>query len=174
MMMKLSFLFFLQAIALTPFYENLNQYYEQQNYICEQVLDGDTVKLRGNGKSIKLRLAYIDTPELNQSSLDGVPVGKMITHYLRQLIEGEVVSVRLLKRDIYGRWLGEVYWGNQFINLLLIERGFAVLYPKAIFRSRIQMRKFLQAYSDARRHNLGIWKTVGMMNPYHFRKMSKK
>ena len=68
----------------------------------------------------------------------------------------------------------ELYFKEHFINLLLVEKGLSVLYPRAIFRSRVQKRKFMQAYFVALSNKVGVWKTSGLMNPYHYRKMSKK
>lgn len=161
-------------IMLSPFYNEKKQISQWHYLKCIKVIDGDTIVLLKNGKNIKVRLAYIDAPELTQNSIDGVPVGLMITNFLQNLIQDKVVKVRFLKRDIYHRWLGEVYIGKYFINLVMLKKGLCILYPLAIFRNLSQKDKFLAGFHKAFNNNIGIWKTKGILNPYHFRKLSRK
>lgn len=170
---KLLIIIIIPAI-IAPLFNTKSRTSQWFYFKCVKVIDGDTLILRRNQKEIRVRLAYIDAPELMQSSLDGVAVGKMITEFLQQLLQGKVVKVKLLKRDIYHRWLGEVYWNNYFINLLLIEKGLSILYPLATFRSLSQKQKFLAGFYFAMQRRVGIWKTKGILNPYYFRKLSRK
>jgi micrococcal nuclease len=145
-----------------------------KDYDCIEVLDGDTLIVTRNEKVYRVRLAYIDAPEKSQKSLEGVPVGKQITAYLRKNLLGKTVQLKVLGRDIYGRLLAEVYFKGKFVNYHLVNRGLAVLYSRSRFQTRRQKREFLQAYYLAQDNRAGIWKTQGIMNPYHYRKINKK
>lgn len=93
------------------------------------VYDGDTVTadvdlglhvwLRGE----KLRLIRIDTPELRGSER---ALGLAARDFLRDLVLGEYVWIKTVKRGKYGRYLAEVWLDDgRNINDLLLEVGHA-------------------------------------------------
>lgn len=92
-----------------------------------RVIDGDTLYANvdlGFRMTIQItvRLLGINTPELNTDA------GKMVRDYMRTLLEGQKIVLKTHKdpKDKYGRWLGEIYANDVFINELLVEKNYAV------------------------------------------------
>jgi micrococcal nuclease len=100
------------------------------------VYDGDTIT--GNidlgfnikKEKVKLRLARIDTPEIRTKDLDEKERGYAARDYLRELLEQYPVFVTTTKKGKYGRWICELYIGNENIsenvNDMLVKNGHAV------------------------------------------------
>jgi len=105
--------------------------------IVERVVDGDTLLLRIDlgfqvFKEQRVRLAEIDTPSLDE------PKGKEAHKYVRdQLARIDFVMVKTNKIDIYGRYVGHVFYSfkekdkdaiftkGQYLNQELVEKGLA-------------------------------------------------
>ena len=90
-------------------------------------MDGDTIVVRLDGRSERVRYIGVDTPE---SVKPGEPVecyALAASHFNERLVEGE--RVRLVfdaeRRDTYGRLLAYVYLGDRFVNAELVRRGYA-------------------------------------------------
>src|SRR5204863_2603564 len=96
-----------------------------------RVVDGDTIAVSVNGRTEKVRLIGIDTPE---SVKPGTPVQCFAlaasTRTKALLPKGS--AVRLVRdveeRDRYGRLLAYVYRARDdlFVNLALVREGYAV------------------------------------------------
>ena len=114
----------------------------------ERVLDGDTVELE-DGR--KVRLANINTPEKKLAYSD------LAKNYLIEFTD-ESVELEDLGADKYGRTLGRLYFNNKYINLEIVERGFAHSY--LVFDG--EEREFSKAEEKARDGKIGIWE----LSPY--------
>jgi endonuclease YncB( thermonuclease family) len=113
------------------------------------VIDGDTFIL-SDGR--KVRLIGMDTPERWQ------PYYNEAKSHMMKLVFGK--EVRLIKdtseTDKYGRLLRYVYIGDEFINLKLVEEGYArvlTVPPDVKYRDI-----FINAEQNARSKKLGLWK----------------
>jgi micrococcal nuclease len=87
-----------------------------------RVVDGDTIVVAiGAGRSAKVRLIGIDTPERDECMY------REATERLRALVAG--TSVRLVRdvseTDRYGRLLRYVYARDSFVNAMMVSEGFA-------------------------------------------------
>jgi micrococcal nuclease len=104
-----------------------------------KVVDGDTIDVEIDlGFKIfsrqRLRLARIDTPEMN----DPDPLKRARAQQARDLVMKEVlggpVVVDTKKTDVYGRWLAEVTYGAmdfpppKNLSNVLLAAGLADLY----------------------------------------------
>jgi len=130
-----------------------NDYIQDGIFTVEYVHDGDTLRLE-NGEWV--RLTGIDTPERGEYYYEEA------TDRLRELVEGEQVFLEsdIENRDIYNRLLRYIYLDDLFVNLILVEEGFARAYP---FEPNIRYEdEFAEAEERARENNLGIW---GEENP---------
>lgn len=84
--------------------------------IVERVIDGDTLLLRIDlgfavFKEQRLRLAGIDTPPIDQ------PKGREAAKYVRdRLARVNFVMVKTNKIDIYGRYIGHVFYSFSNLN----------------------------------------------------------
>ena len=98
-----------------------------------KVYDGDTITVDfdlGFGILIrkqKIRLLGINTPEIRGPEK---PQGIISRDALRQRILGKVVTIKTSKdkKGKYGRWLGEVFIGEENINQWLITEGYGKEY----------------------------------------------
>ncbi len=73
-----------------------------------KIIDGDTFKTASRKKPI--RLANVDAPELKN------PGGAAAKKRLAALIQGEVVTVDTVARDVYGRAVANVKLGRRSVN----------------------------------------------------------
>jgi len=125
-----------------------------------KVIDGDTIHLESkNISKIKIRLADIDTPELNQ------PYGKKSKKILETLILGEEVMIKKVGVDRYKRVIGIVMKDNLDVNHFLVINGHAWCYDYYNKRHIIKI-----AESIAKRKKIGIWKNQNAIPPWEWRK----
>lgn len=101
----------------------------------DSVYDGDTITCTldlGFGlrmENQKIRLFGIDTPELRGKER---PEGLVSRNALQSRIDGAGgwVEIRTIKdkKGKFGRWLGEIFIGEENINQWLVDRGLARVY----------------------------------------------
>ena len=93
-----------------------------------QVYDGDTITI---GKSEKVRLMCIDTPEIRNNSHGNADTINAIKSrdYLRSLILGQDVTVVRYGKDYYKRTLARIYLKDgREVNQIMVEQKMAVKY----------------------------------------------
>jgi micrococcal nuclease len=132
---------------------------EDNIYIVERVIDGDTLSL-SSGQTV--RYIGIDTPE-NPNRKDEECFALNAYNKNRELVEGQKVYLEkdVSETDRYGRLLRYVWLVNEnnekkaFVNELLIEEGYAVVltYPPDIK----YQDDFRLAEIEAKEKNLGLW-----------------
>jgi endonuclease YncB( thermonuclease family) len=114
------------------------------------VADGDTITvLHVNGDTktpVKVRLAGIDTPEKAQD------YGAKAKKALSSQIHGESVKVVYTEKDRYGRTIGDVYWGNHWINYEMVAAGWAWHY-----KQYSKDKRLADAEVTARKGRKGLW-----------------
>jgi micrococcal nuclease len=124
-----------------------------------RVVDGDTIRVRLDGRTERVRYIGVDTPE---SVKPGTPVqcfAKRASAFNKRLVAGE--RVRLVRdaeeRDRYGRLLAYVYRtrDNLFINATLVTGGYAV--PLTIPPNVAHADEFRTLAAVARRKGRGLW-----------------
>jgi endonuclease YncB( thermonuclease family) len=133
---------------------------------CEvaSVHDGDTVRVRCEGRRLKIRLYCIDTPEIAQR-----PWGIESRNVLRAMIRdaGGRVTVREHGKDRYGRVIGELIAGDHVLNVGLVRGGFAAVYTKYCPRRATQ---YWAAERQAKSARVGIWSKPGLhQRPWEYR-----
>lgn len=133
------------------------------------VNDGDTVSVLVKGRQDKVRLIGIDAPEIGQK-----PWGEEARRGLESVIASSSWKVRLEydveRADQYGRILAYIWTTDgKLINLLMLERGHAMLYtvpPNVKYTGQ-----FRQAQEEARARRIGIWSENGLgEKPRDYRK----
>ena len=128
--------------------------------------DGDTLTVELNGKKEKVRLVGVDTAEIAQGYW-----GEEARKYVENLTKGKTLKLEtdIQERDMYGRILGYVFIDDKFLNLMLLEDGYAMLltYPPNVK----YVYKFTEAQKKAREAGKGIWnpKKGLTQSPYDFR-----
>jgi endonuclease YncB( thermonuclease family) len=125
--------------------------------------DGDTVRVDQAGRTITVRLACVDAPELAQS-----PYGQEARRYLRlRLPIGSPVTLVVKATDRYGRTVAEVI-GELNLGLALVEDGQAFAYRH--YLGQCNAREYLDAETRASRHRSGVWQVPGgITRPWDFR-----
>lgn len=79
-----------------------------------KVIDGDTFMTASRKNPV--RLANVDAPE------KGTRGGGAATKALRDMIQGETVSIGTVARDSYGRSVANVKLGRQSVNKAIGEK----------------------------------------------------
>jgi len=83
-----------------------------------KVVDGDTIKMLDRDfQSVLIQLNGVDAPELPQE------FGEQARDALAKRLEDKVVRVVVAERDELNRIAGEVFDGNESINVWVIEQG---------------------------------------------------
>ncbi|KAF0719799.1 Aste57867_798 [Aphanomyces stellatus] len=141
------------------------------------VSDGDTFRLRHmpwltgvgsyDGKkltenTLQIRLAGIDTPEIAHFGKPCQPYAKEAKAQLTSMLQGRIVTVRLLRRDQYGRAVCMVTYGTwpfsyQNVSEELLKFGLARVYRLggAAYGGLLDTFNALEAEAQAAR--LHIW-----------------
>jgi len=136
---------------------------EQFNGKVSKVIDGDTIWVRSDSTTVKVRLSYIDAPELKQM------FGMQSKKYLTSLVLDKNVEIHSYRRDRYKRVIGEVYIHNNnesvFINAKLLKSGHAWVYK------RYRKNPYLMNLENfARMKKNGIWNLDNPKEPWKYRK----
>ena len=97
------------------------------------IADGDTIKI----KTEKIRLLFIDAPELKQTCYNSFKekynCGLKSKEFLVSYIKNQKVHCNFKERDRYKRILGVCFVEEKTeknINLAMIENGWAVIYKR--------------------------------------------
>jgi micrococcal nuclease len=124
-----------------------------------RVVDGDTIRVRLDGRTERVRYIGVDTPE---SVKPGTPVqcfAKRAAAANAALVAGR--SVRLVgdveQRDRYGRLLAYVYRepDGAFVNAQLVRDGYAR--TLTIAPNVAHARQFARLAQTARESGRGLW-----------------
>lgn len=131
------------------------------------VHDGDSLHVRdGRGQRRRIRLAFIDAPELGQAH------GHNSRNGLRARLEGRQVRVTLWEKDRYRRWVASVHLDGEDMALWQLQQGAAWHY-RSVARSR-QSRSDYAHYAaaevSARHFNRGLWRDAQPTPPWRFRR----
>src|SRR5689334_15214641 len=86
---------------------------------ASRIIDGDTLLMRIEKDTVKVRIEGIDPPEKGQ------PFGTASKEALAALVAGKALDVAPLNKDRYGRTLAHIYTGSADVGLELIHQGLA-------------------------------------------------
>ena len=127
-----------------------------------RVIDGDTVHAVHNGEKIKIRLAEIDAPEMDQ------PFGQKSKSYLSDLLRNKSVTFISNGKGSWGRVLATIYANQTNVNNSMVKFGMAWVYDKYV--------KNYDLYKDqnlAKDQNLGLWSQSSPIAPWEWRKKNR-
>lgn len=125
------------------------------------IADGDTILVRTDDAFLKLRLVYVDAPELDQ------PYGRSARWALRTLLNHKKVRFQTLGRDRFERTLALVTRlpDNLDVNYELVARGHAWANTRSDSKER-----YAEAEEKARSAHLGLWRDSHPVRPATWRK----
>lgn len=141
--------------------------------ICQStavaITDGDTITAYCQGKKVSIRLAAIDAPEKKQA------YGKAAKNYLATLVQDKPLTIDIVDEDRYGRLVGNIFIDKIYINLQMVQSGYAWVYTD--YQNAVAkgwLKRILSAQSDAKKHKKGLWQDEKPEAPWHYRQHSKK
>ena len=134
---------------------------EQISVEVVEVIDGDTIKVKYNGNTEKVRYLLIDTPETNHHTLGKQPFGEEAKQRNIEILNSGDVTIEFdvgNRLDDYGRMLAYIYVNGESVQEKLLEEGLArVAY---IFPPNTRyLDDFEKASKKAADKHTGVWKT---------------
>lgn len=125
-----------------------------------KAVDGDTISVKYEGKTEKVRFLLVDTPETSHPRLGVQPFGPEAKAFTKDIVE-KAKKLELEfdigpNRDKYSRLLAYVYADGKMVQELLLEQGLArVAY---IYQPNVRyVDKFNDLQQISRKKALGIW-----------------
>lgn len=145
--------------------KDLNNKLKLEEVEVTRVIDGDTFECVINGKTQKVRLIGVDTPEsVHPDKNKNSEEGKKASDYTKEKLQGKKVGLEydVQKNDKYGRILAYVWNESKMYNLELLEKGYAkvMTIPPNIKYSKL----FLEKQKIAQETNQGFWNKEGETN----------
>lgn len=135
------------------------------------VADGDTLRVTdSHGARHKIRLAYIDAPELQQAH------GQASKRALSAEALGRIVSVEVFETDRYGREVAKVGIDGRDLNLNQIRQGHAWHYVSIAKRrqGKADYAAYAEAEARARQAAVGLWRGRKALPPWDFRRQERE
>lgn len=131
-----------------------------EEYELESVIDGDTIRIKYNGSTEKVRFLLIDTPETNHETLGEQPYGPQAKEFTKQLLAGQdtvYLEFDVSYRDKYKRLLAYIYTKEGIsVQEQLLQHGLArVAYIYAPNTKHVDWFKSIQ--KTAQQSAIGIW-----------------
>ncbi len=123
----------------------------------ERVVDGDTILVRIDGRSERVRYIGVDTPESVKPGARVQCFGKAAAAANRRLVAGREVRLEYdaEARDRYGRLLAYVYRDELLVNAELIRQGYGK--PLEIAPNVAHAAELRRLAVSARRAHRGLW-----------------
>lgn len=128
-----------------------------------RVVDGDTVDVVGDGRTVRLRLIGIDTPEVVDPRKPVQCFGREASARAHALLDGQTVGLEADpsqgELDRYGRRLRYLWLADgRLFNLQLVAEGYAHEYT---YRLPYKYQAvFQRAEREAREQGRGLWATT--------------
>lgn len=128
-------------------------------YKVIEVYDGDTFSIDMNGKTERVRMIGVDTPETHHPNRPVQCYGPEASSYTKQLLNGEAVRLEAdptnQNRDRYDRLLRYVYTQDgRLVNQDLISLGYGFEYLTFAFE---KSNDFAKLGETARQNKVGLW-----------------
>lgn len=144
------------------------------------VSDGDTIRflhspmfsssrLKDGEKlsdtALPIRIATIDTPEVAKFGKPNQPYGEDAKEHLSNMILDDIVKVRLLSKDQYGRGVGQVvkprlfgWLGGRDMDTEMLQAGLAEVYRGggAVYGPKGK-EAYIEMEGQAKREKTGMW-----------------
>lgn len=136
-----------------------------------RVADGDTLTvIDDDGQKHKIRMAYIDAPELQQA------YGTHSRDALLNLVDTKRVDIQVFGLDRYRREVAKVTLNHQDINLAQIKQGAAWHYERyaQAQQNRSDYVSYAQAHQTAEKNRQGLWKKANAQAPWEYRKAQRE
>ena len=134
-----------------------------------QVSDGDTINIRTDSETIRIRLASIDAPETSHGSdQPGQPFGEASRKFLAGLVAGKTIQAQCFEKDRFGRHICDILVDDTTANRLSVKNGMS-------WANQQGKGKYLrdpalpELEKQARTAKLGLWSEAGAVAPWVWR-----
>ena len=132
---------------------------KKKTYKVINVVDGDTIDVDMDGKTQRIRLIGVNTPETVHPEKTVEYFGKEASEYTKKSLTGKTVEIETDdsqdKYDKYGRMLAYVIVDGKNFNKSLIEDGYAYEYTYNVPYK--YQSEFKNAQKNAEKNNKGLW-----------------
>lgn len=131
-----------------------------EEYELQEVIDGDTLRIKYNGSSEKVRFLLVDAPETNHETLGEQPYGPEAKEFVKQLLAGQdsvYLEFDVSYRDKYKRLLAYIYTKDGIsLQEQLLKNGLVrVAYIYDPNTKHVDWFKSIQKI--AQKEAIGIW-----------------
>lgn len=121
--------------------------------------DGDTITVDMNGKSERIRMIGVDTPETQDPRVPVQCFGRVASEFTKSLIGTDPVRLEAdptnTNRDRYNRLLRYIYLPDgRLVNAEIIKQGYGFAYTLFPYE---KLEEFREIEASARQQNLGLW-----------------
>ena len=128
-------------------------------YNVAYITDGDTFAVNMDGRTEKVRLIGVDTPETVKPNSPQECYGKIASDFTKHTLTDQTVRLEAdpinQNRDRYNRLLRYAYLENgSLFNAKLISEGYAFAYLSFPFS---KSEEFRQLQAKAREDGVGLW-----------------
>ena len=134
--------------------------------VVVKVLDGDSLRVRREGRLVEIRLYGIDTPEHRQA------YSNKARQLTRELLYRQTVAVEEKDVDRYGRIVALVTCRGRLVNRDLVRAGLAWHYPKYC-RSQPLCSEMAVLEQGARAARLGLWADPEPVAPWEWKRRQR-
>lgn len=135
-----------------------------------ETIDGDTIKVKLNGKLETVRYLLIDTPESKKFGMCVQPYAKEAAQHNNLLVGNGKLTIEFEQygqRDDYGRLLAYVFVNGQSVQEALLKEGFAriayIINPPYKYLSVYEQDEFF-----AKRNKERIWSKPNYVTKWGF------
>lgn len=140
--------------------KNIPKIDPEKFYEVSTVADGDTFSVKVEGKTVKVRMIGVDTPETVDPRKTVQCFGKEASDKTKEILSKHSVKLKTDPSqgisDKYGRLLAYVYTEEGlFVNKYLIENGYAHEYTYNIPYQ--EQKEFKELQKKAREEKVGLW-----------------
>lgn len=124
-----------------------------------KTIDGDTIKIKYEGKEQNVRYLLIDTPETSHPRLGKQPFGEKAKERNQELLNSGKLEIEFdigEKYDKYNRLLAYIYIDGESVQEKLLEEGLArvaYVYPP----NTRHLDAYEKAQERAKKAGIGIW-----------------
>lgn len=132
---------------------------ERKTYKVTKVVDGDTIDIDMDGKTQRIRLIGVNTPETVHPEKAVECFGEEASKYAKSRLTDKEVSIETDdsqdKYDKYNRMLAYVFLDDENFNESLIKNGYAYEYTYNVPYKYQSEFKAAQKYAE--QNNIGLW-----------------
>ncbi len=136
-----------------------------ENYVegkITKVIDGDSLFIYQNGKKVEVRLFGIDAPEFRQS------FGPQAAEFLKKSALNKQTTINKISYDTHGRMLAIVDVDGQSLQSMLVENGYAWVYPR--YCKKAICNEWEQLQEKAKQEKKGLWRKNNAVPPWQWRR----